>query len=91
MVQTAFCVLLTFCEQNTERRLFFETFKKGGANMEASNPSQQSMKKVMNCLTTDLIQRLDLVAAQKTMSRSLLIRLACERYLRDIETQQNFA
>ncbi len=37
--------------------------------------------RVMVMLTPDLVERLDLMARKKTMTRSLVIRLACQELL----------
>lgn len=42
-------------------------------------------KKVFMVLTDSLLERIDKQAQQKTMSRSLLVRLACEKYLKELE------
>lgn len=53
------------------------------ANLQGANEKE----KVFVVLTKSLIVRLDSEANKKTMSRSLLIRQACEKYLRELEAE----
>ena len=41
--------------------------------------------RTLTILTPELVNRLDTIAAEKTMSRSLLIRQACDAFLRQCE------
>jgi metal-responsive CopG/Arc/MetJ family transcriptional regulator len=45
----------------------------------------QGSKKVFMVLTEPLLARIDKQAAKNTMSRSLLVRLACEKFLKELE------
>lgn len=42
-------------------------------------------KRVFIVLTDALLERIDRQAKEKTMSRSLIVRLACDKFLRDLE------
>ncbi len=50
--------------------------------------TEKEVKPVSICLTPTLTTRLDTVAKRQVTSRSLLIRQACEKYLRELETQE---
>ncbi len=45
-------------------------------------------QKVLVVLTPGLINRLDQLAECQTASRSLVVRKACEQYLREIEAKE---
>lgn len=51
----------------------------------------QGSKKVFMVLTDRLLERIDTQAQKKTMSRSLLVRLAVDEYLKKMETGQDVA
>ena len=51
--------------------------------MQTIKPSKTL--RTLTILTPELVNRLDTIAAEKTMSRSLLIRQACEAFLRQYE------
>ncbi len=44
---------------------------------------------VRTILTRGIVARLDVVAAQKTLSRSALIRMGCEKLLQEEKSTQN--
>ena len=46
---------------------------------------ETDLTRVTSVLTPHIVNRLDTIAAEKTMSRSLLIRQACEAFLRQCE------
>ena len=48
-------------------------------------PRGAELTRVTSVLTPRLVERLDTIATQRTMSRSLIIRQACEQFLRKIE------
>ena len=43
-------------------------------------PHGAELTRVTSVLTPRLVERLDTIATERTMSRSLLIRQACEKY-----------
>lgn len=54
---------------------------------EKSEQKEARICRVMTVLTPQIVQRLDVIAEKRIVNRSILIRQACEKYLRELETE----